>query len=90
MQLLKLPAWKVEDRRFAPRSSIREFKKQMFLPRSLAKIQYCGSLREQEVAYSVSDRLEFPVSGGECHLIYPTILMRLSQPSLVYMCTKVA
>ena len=31
-----------------------------------------------------------PVSGGQCHLIYLTILRRLSWPSLAYMCTKVA
>ena len=35
-------------------------------------------------------RISNPVSGGQCHLNYLTILRRFSWPSLAYMCTKVA
>ena len=49
-----LPAWKVGDRGFEPRSDIQRNK--MFLPRSLAKIQYWGSLRERKVVCSASGR----------------------------------
>ena len=42
VQWLKLPAWKVRRQRFEPRSVIQISKKQMFLFRSLVKIQYCG------------------------------------------------
>ena len=40
MQWLKLPAWKVPDRRFVPYFGIQRNK--LFLPCSLVKIQYCG------------------------------------------------
>ena len=42
VQWLKLHAWKIEDRRFVPRSGIQVSKKQKLLPRSFVAIQYCG------------------------------------------------
>ena len=42
VQWLQLPAWKVGDRGFEPRSVMQVSKKQRFLPQSLVKIQYCG------------------------------------------------
>ena len=44
MQRLKLPAWKVGDRGFEPRSGIQVSKKHNanFIPCSLVKMQYCG------------------------------------------------
>ena len=51
------------------------------------KTQYC----DREVVCSASDaraRISNPVSGGQCHLTYLTILRRLFLPNLAYMCTK--
>ena len=63
----------------------------LFLPHPRVKVSIVGSLRDREVACSVSDRQgSNPVSGGQCHLNHLTILRRFSWPSLAYMCTKVA
>ena len=63
----------------------------MFLPHPRVKPSIVGSLRDQEVACSASDRQgSNPVSRGQCHLIHITILRRLYWPSLAYMCTTVA
>ena len=59
VQLLKLPAWKVGDRRFrAPLWPSKFQWNKMFLLRSLVKNIYChtvGNLRDREVACSASD-----------------------------------
>ena len=68
------------------RGGLKETK--MFLPHPRVKLSIVGSLRDREVASSGSG--SNPVSGGQCHLIYLTILRRFSWPSLAYMCTKVA
>ena len=42
VQWLKLPAWKVGDREFEPRSAFKLQRNKMFFPRALVEIQYCG------------------------------------------------
>ena len=42
MKWLELPAWKVGDRGFVPRSGIQVSKKDMFIPRSLVNTQFSG------------------------------------------------
>ena len=66
----------------------------MFLPCSLLSIPYCGEPpwpRSSELGLkTVRVRISNCVSGGQCHLIYLTILRRFSWHSLTYMCMKVA
>ena len=65
----------------------------MYLPHPRVKVSIVGSLRDREVACSPQTtraRISNPVSGGQCHLIHLTILMKFSWPSLTYMCTKVS
>ena len=54
VQWLKLPAWKVAGAKTTLAFKFQRNK--VFLPRSLVKIQYCGNLRDREVACSTSDR----------------------------------
>ena len=56
VQWLKLPACKVGDRGLVPHIGILVSEKQILLPRSLVKIQYCGHPPLPGVAYSISDR----------------------------------
>ena len=68
-------------------------KNKMFLPHPLVKVSTVESLRDREVACSAQTamaRKSNPVSRGQCHLTFLTILRRFSWPNLAYMCTKVA
>ena len=94
MQWLKLPAWKVGDRGFAPHSGLQLLKKQNVsspLTRNQVMIQllWGTSVTDRWCAWTQTARapISNSVSGGQCHLI---ILSRFSWPSLAYMCTKVA
>ena len=65
----------------------------MFLPHPRVKVSILGSLCDQEVACSASDRQGSnfeSVSGGQCHLNHLTILRWFSWPSLAYIGTKMA
>ena len=53
----------------------------MFLPHPRVKISIVGSLRNRARPQTARDRISNPVSGGQCHLIYFTILRRFSWPS---------
>ena len=57
----------------------------MFLSHPRVKGSIVGSLRDREIACSFQTaraRISNPVSGGQCHLIYLTILRRFFWPSL--------
>ena len=81
----------LESRRY--HSGLQVSKKQMFLPCSLAQIQYCGeplSLRSSVLGLRPPG-LEFRIlCWRQCHLIHFTILRRFSWPNLAYMCKKLA
>ena len=62
----------------------------MFLSHPRVKVSIVGSLRDREVLANTRAQISNPVSAGQCHLNYLTILRRFSWPSLAYMCTKVA
>ena len=94
VRCLILPALKVGDRGLEPHSSLQVSNKKMFLFCSLVKIQYCGGLRDREVACSAADRqgsnfescVWRTVSSHLSHQPYQEVLLA----QLTYMCTKVA
>ena len=86
---LKLPAWTDIYRRFVPHTGIQISKKQIFIPRSLTKIQICGepcwprgSVRAlfQIARAQISNY----VSGKQYHLIHLTIHGRLSWTRIAF------
>ena len=94
VQWLKLLHWKVGNCRFEPHARLQVSKKQNV---SSLHIRKDSTLRGRSVTERwgvqpqiAKARISNLVSGGQCHLIYLTILRRFSWPSLAYMCTKVA
>ena len=93
MQWLKLPAWKVKDRGFEPRSGTKVSEKQnVSFSLTRKKFNIVGSLRDREVRsrpQTARVQISNPLSGGQCHLIHPTILRMFSWPGLAYLYTMV-
>ena len=87
--MVNLPALKAGDRGFEPHSGLQVAKKQNVSSPLTRKDSILLGLRDRVVACSASDRILNPGSGGQCHLIYLSILRRFSWPCLAYMCTKV-
>ena len=71
VQWLKLPAWKVKDRRFEPQNVSSQLTRKY-------SILWGASVTERWRARSrtASARILNPLSGGQCHLIHLTILRR--------------
>ena len=95
MQWLKLPAWKVGDRRFKPHSGLQAAKKRnVSSPLTRKHLNIVGNLHDREVACLTSESkgsnfkscvwraVSSHLCGGQCHLIHLTILKRFSWPSL--------
>ena len=83
---LNLPAWKVGDRGFEHRSVVQVSKKQIVS--SVLTRKYLilwGAFmtgRQRARPRTVKVRILYLVYGAQCHLIYLTILRRLSWPSI--------
>ena len=92
VQWLKLPAWKVEDRGFKPPLWPSSFiETNCFFPLTRNDSILSGtSVRWRARPQTARAWIPNPVSGGQCHLLYLTILRRLSWSIFAYMCTKVA
>ena len=90
---LMLPAWKVGDRGFDPRSGIQVSKKQNVSSLLTRKdyILWGASVTDKKRTRPRIARARICnlVSGGQCHRIHLTVLKRFSWPSLACMCTKV-
>ena len=63
---LKLPAWKVGDRGYVPRSAIQVSKKQMFFLRSLLRIQYVGEGSFRDIHLAILRRFSRPRLAYMC------------------------
>ena len=91
VQWLKLPGGKVGDRGFKPHSGLQVPKKQnISFPLTRKYSILCGACvteRQRARPQTARAQISNPVSGGQCHLVYLTILRRFSWPSLAYMCT---
>ena len=62
----------------------------MFLPHIRVKLSIVGSLRDQEVACSASDRQGSNFESCVWRIVSSHLPQDVSWPSLAYMCTKVA